>query len=136
MENFIFLLSESWSATSAAGQFFSILRFLAATVFVALLAYYVTKMMAGKRGLGRGGGNISLIETINVGGQAMVQLIKAGDKFLVIGVTKERVTILSEIDKEHINEPEPINFSYMDTPFGKVLSKFTQPKEKDDEGDE
>ncbi|MDR0271842.1 MAG: flagellar biosynthetic protein FliO [Clostridiales bacterium] len=128
MENLIFLLSEGWSTTTAADQFFSILRFFGATILVAALAYFATKKLAGSRMMGQRNGNLSVLESINVGGQAVIQLVKAGDKFLVVGVTKENITLLSEIDKEHINEPERPDFKNLNTPFAKVLSRFIQPK--------
>jgi flagellar protein FliO/FliZ len=120
------------------GMFWSMIRFFAATLFVAILAYYATKKLAGARsGLGRKGGNLSLIESINIGGQAVVQLVKVGDKFLVVGVTKERVTLLGEVDKEQVVEIEAPVYNPMNTPFGKILSRFTEKnKTEDDEGDE
>jgi flagellar protein FliO/FliZ len=148
MENFIFYIngvSESWSLSSAdqffsmfpvlsldtpaARQFASLIQYIAATVFVALLAWYATKKMARARGLGRKGGNLSVVESVNVGGQAAVQLVRVGDKYLVVGVTRERVTLLSEVDKDQITEPEPVDFTNLNTPFGKVLSRFIQPKD-------
>jgi len=154
MENLIFLLSESWSSL-AADQFFSMLvigaetstpsaiigegsatstfnmmltalRFIGATVLVAILAWYVTRRMAGAGKLGKKSGNLSIIDSVNLGGQATVQLIKAGEKYLVIGVTKEHVTLLGEVDE--VTEPEAPNFSHLNTPFGKVLSRFVKPQ--------
>jgi len=159
MENFIFLLSESWStmaadrlfsifyllnaengiATPSTRMFFSVFQFFAATFLVAGLAWYATKKLAGARGIGRKAGNLAVIESVNVGGQAVVQLVKAGDKFLVVGVTRERVTLLAEVDKEQIVEPEIPDFKNLNTPFGKVLSRFIQPNEPpkgDEENDD
>jgi flagellar protein FliO/FliZ len=165
MENLIFLVSESWS-TVAADQFFSILqvgtaspssldfgggrtssglffgmfwdmfRFLAATAFVAILAYYVTKKMAGANVVGRKSNNLSVVESINLGGHAVVKLVKVGEKYLVLGVTKERVTMLSEVDKEQITELEAQKITVLDTPFGKVLSRFIKPQETQGNDDE
>ncbi|MCL1884787.1 MAG: flagellar biosynthetic protein FliO [Defluviitaleaceae bacterium] len=136
MENLIFLLSENRSSL-AAGQFFNLLRFFGATLFVALLAWYCTKLLVGSRArMGRKSGNLSVVESVNVGGQAVVQLVRVGDKFIAIGVTKERITLLTEVDKEHINEPEPVNLTSLDTPFGKVLSRFMQPKDGQSAEDE
>ncbi|MCL1846244.1 MAG: flagellar biosynthetic protein FliO [Defluviitaleaceae bacterium] len=157
MENLIFLLSESWSSL-AADQFFSMLaadiettsppsvmfeggatntfnmfwnalRFFGATILVAVLAWFVTKKMVGANRVGRKSGNLSVVESVNLGGMTTVQLVKAGEKYLVIGVTRERVTLLGEIDKEQIAEPDVTNFSHLNTPFGKVLSRFIKPQD-------
>ncbi|MCL2047636.1 MAG: flagellar biosynthetic protein FliO [Defluviitaleaceae bacterium] len=135
MDNLIFALSSS----VVLSQFWSLLRFVAATGFVAFLAYYATRKIANANTIGQKSKNVSVVETINLGGQAAVKLVKAGDKYLVLGVTKERVSLLSEIDKEHITEAEVIKFSALDTPFGKVFSRFiklpteNETQENDDE---
>lgn len=148
MENLIFLLSESWS-TMAADQFFSMfindspgfpatnmfnlfldmLRWIGSTVLVAILAWFVVRKMASAGRLGKKTSNLYVVESVNIGGQAAVQLIKAGEKYLVIGVTRERITLLGEVDKDEITEPELPNFSNLNTPFGKVLSRFVKPKD-------
>lgn len=134
---FYFIGSGGTTETSLSGsveQMFNVFRFIAATAFVALLAWFVTKRLAGSAGMARGTGNLVVVESVNVGGQAVVRLVRAGDKYLVVGVTKERVTLLAEIDKEQIVEQQPPDFSNLNSPFGKVLSRFIQPK--DAPGDE
>ncbi|MCL2197718.1 MAG: flagellar biosynthetic protein FliO [Defluviitaleaceae bacterium] len=125
MENFIFLLSEggfSFTADPLFSMLWQMIRFLGATALVAFLAYIATKKMVGARFSGQRSGNLSIVESVNVSGQAVVQLIKAGDKYIVIGVTKERITLLGEVDKEQISEN--VELQALDTPFGKVLSRF------------
>jgi len=153
MESLNLLLSEIRPAVMSADRFFSILsvsasdmfggmiwsfvQFIAATIFVAILAYYVTKRMFGARGaaMGRNGGNLAIVESVNVGGQAIIQLVKAGDKYLVIGVTKERITMLSELSAEQITEFEAPDSTGLNSPFGKILSRFMPPKDEPVERD-
>jgi flagellar protein FliO/FliZ len=118
------------------GMIWGFVQFIAATVLVAMLAYFVTKKMAGARGgMGRKGGNLSIVDSVNVGGQSLVQIIKAGDKYLVIGVTKEQVTFLSELSEEQIKEYEAPDLKGLTSPFGKVFSRFITPKDEEP-GDE
>ena len=135
MEN-IFILLNGGGSGAASDLFFAMFRFVAATGFVAILAYYVTKKMAGSNAIGRKSTNISVIESVNVGGQAAVKLLKAGEKYLVLGVTRERVCLLSEIDKEQIIEPQAPDFSNLNTPFGKVLSRFVKQQDTDRQGND
>jgi len=143
---FLGSIGESWSTSGqffgmlnsfAAGistdrftQVLSIMRFFGATLFVALLAYYATKRMASaSRGGVRGdAGNLSVVESVGVGGQAVVRLVRAGDKHFVIGVTKERVTLLGEVDSESITTI-PMTAPELAMPFGKILSRYIQPKD-------
>ncbi|MCL2577863.1 MAG: flagellar biosynthetic protein FliO [Defluviitaleaceae bacterium] len=158
MENLMLFLngiSESWSTLSADrlfsmfsvgaagfsgtpnadrfGLILSMLRFFGATLFVAWLAWFATKKMASSRSGVRETCNLSVVESINVGGQAVVRLVKAGDKYLLVGVTKERITYLAEIDKEQIIEQKAPELTNLNTPFGKVLSRFIQPKPGDED---
>jgi len=133
MDNLIYLLN--FGGFPAAAMMGHIFRIVLATAGVALLAYYVTKMLALSRGrAGRiRGGNLQVVESIATGAQSMIQLIKAGDKYLVVGITKERVTLLAELSKEEVSEPEAQEFPVV--PFNKVLSRFL-PQAKDGQREE
>jgi len=131
MENFVYILAQSWPGGSPFGQLFGILRVIAAVAFVALLAYFTIKMMALSRGRRGKGGNLYVVESIIVGNTSMVQIVKAGNKYLVIGVTKERVTFLAELDDSQVNEPESVEVNF--TPFDKVLRRYLGPKDDENE---
>ena len=106
MTDFIFLLSlgGNWSAFGFVGQF---LYIILVTAIVGLLAYWCTRMMAAQR-RGRRGGNLAVLESVSVVAQAMVQLVRAGEKYLVIGVTRNKVTLLTELDKSQVTELEAV----------------------------
>ena len=146
--------AENWPATMSASQFFSIMpsavlmagaqfwfwfRFIGATVFVALLAYYVLRLMGGARArqFGRvSGRNLQLIDSISVGVGTSIQIVKAGDKYLVISVSKERVTLLTEVENLELAEEIETNFDPSQVPFGTVLARFMKPKDPNSTGDE
>ena len=69
----------------------------------------------------RGGGNIKVIEAAPLGFQNTVQLIKAGGKYFLIGVSKNGITFIGEVDEKDLNfessQLSPISFD-------KLLSKF------------
>ena len=117
------------NAFSNAGQ---ILYIIGVTAVIGLLAYWTIRMMAyNKRGGGRGGKNLGVIEGISVGTTSTVQLIRAGEKYLVIGVTKEKVTLLVELDESEVNVPEALN---MPIPFEKVIGRFIKGEQGSNEG--
>ena len=151
--NLTLFFAENWPATMSASQFFSIMptaflmagaqfwfwfRFIGATIFVSLLAYYVLKLMGGARArqFRRASGNLQLIDSISVGVGTSIQIIKVGEKFLVISVTKERVTLLTEVEDLELIEEGEQNFDLSHIPFGTVLAKFMKPKDSDSTGDE
>ena len=147
------LYAKNWPATMSASQFFSIMpfsflmagtqfwfwfRFIGATIFVALLAYYVLRLMGGARArqFRRTSGNLQLIDSVSVGVGTTIQIVKAGEKYLVIAVNKERVTLLTEVSELEFAEESVSNFDPSQVPFGTVLARFMKPKDQDSTGDE
>jgi len=93
--------SGNWSTTlDLLGRFFSV---IIAIAFVMLLAYITTRWLAGARYRSRGKSNIRLMEGITVGHQSSVQLVKAGEKIFLIGVTREHITFLAEVPIDEIH---------------------------------
>jgi flagellar protein FliO/FliZ len=111
---------------SFIGSFFYILVVLG---FIIGLCYFVLRMMGRVKGRGGTAGNLHLMESILVGSQNMVQLVRAGDKYLVIGVTKERITLLAELTEAQIKEIEPL--PPIRTSFNKILERFMPPKDEE-----
>ena len=123
--NFSYMLSSqnNWPSLASVGQFFYILLLV---VFVVLLAYYSTRLMASARsGRKRGGRhNLEIIEGVGVGAQATAQIVRAGSRYFLVGVTKERVTLLAELDEAHIRLSDAGGLS-LDSSFDRLLQRFT-----------
>ena len=103
---------------STTGQFFYIVLVFAA---VALLAFYATKAVASaKRGSVRTNKrNLHVVESIGAGMQSTIQLVKVGERYFLIGVTKERVALLAEIEGSQIELPKMPS-----APFEGILKRF------------
>jgi flagellar protein FliO/FliZ len=104
------------------GSFFYILLVLA---FIILFCYFILRLMGRVKGRGGASGNLQLVESILVGSQNMVQLVRAGDKYLVIGVTKEHITLLVELDESQIRPIEPL--PPLKDSFKKILERYLPP---------
>jgi len=112
---------------SLFGSFFYILLLFAVVIGI---CWFLLRLTGRVKARGNMAGNLRVVESIYVGAQNMVQLVKAGDKFLVIGVSKERVSLLTELDAEQVKEIDhamPIGAS-----FSKVLERFMPGSDKDD----
>lgn len=72
-------------------------------IFVIGLAYFMTKKIASLGALRMQGKNMKIIESLQLGINQMVYLVQVGDKTLVIGVSKDHMTYLTEIDKDSID---------------------------------
>jgi flagellar biogenesis protein FliO len=101
---------------------------------VLVMAYFATKFIGKTRGGNFGGkrnGNLTVIEGCSVGAGTFVQLIRVGlddDKcrYYLIGVTKERITFITEVERDGLTLEEPVVL-----PFSNVFSKLLN-KDKED----
>ena len=114
----------------SAGQ---ILVFILSLIFVIVLAAWVTRLVAASR-FKYNGRNLRVIESMGVGGQASVQLIRVGEKNILVGITKERVSYLCEIDADEVVMPDSTNIQPM--PFKKVLERFQKQGDNTDGGED
>ncbi|MCL2620113.1 MAG: flagellar biosynthetic protein FliO [Defluviitaleaceae bacterium] len=104
-----------------------LLTVVGALALVLFLAYFSIRLMGRARGGVRGQRNVKLVEAVGVGPQTNVQLVQAGDKFFLIGVSRNGVTLLGEVNGDSlIIEEKPLS----NVPFDSYLSRF-MPKKKD-----
>lgn len=72
-------------------------------VLVLLLTLLTTRFLAKyQRGQMQGSQNLRIIETMRVSANGYIQIIEAGDVYLVIAVSKDHVEKLAEISKEQL----------------------------------
>ena len=102
---------------------------LVAFVFVAGLAFYSTRWIASAKFARQTTGNLRIVEQMQIGLQASVQLIEAGEKVLLIGVTKERVSLLCEIPKDGVAIP-PTRRQMPTFPFENILNQMISKTDK------
>ncbi|MCL1924781.1 MAG: flagellar biosynthetic protein FliO [Defluviitaleaceae bacterium] len=88
-------------ALTPALGFSNVIMLLFSLAFVIVLAIYVTKLVAGAklRGFGK---NLKIIESIGVGQNNSVLLLKVGEKYILIGTGKDSVNLLCNIDEHDI----------------------------------
>ena len=105
-------------------QFISIL-----IIFIAVLAatYYVTKWIANYQKGAESGKNIDIIETCKISATKYVQIIRIGERYVAIGVSKDEITNLGDVpaDDLQFNTETKENLS-----FKEVLEKIKGEKKK------
>lgn len=117
--------SSSFSAVSAFGQ---IVFLIVVFAFIIFLAYYSTKVIAKNRIKSMSGNNIVIIESINIGLGLCLHIIKAGEQYFLISATKEKIELISELNKDTIKETK----NNSEVSFEKIMrdcfAKIKQPK--------
>ena len=85
--------------TDSYAQFITVLVLFA--VVLAVTAF-TTKWIAGYQKQQNRNGNLDVLEIQSIGTGKYLQIIRAGEKYLVIAVCKDTVTMLTEVPKEQL----------------------------------
>lgn len=89
------------------GSMLELLSVLFIFVFVLALTYFVTRWIAGYQRTRTAQGNLSVIEAIRVSNNQYIQILRAGtDKYLVVGIGKDQITLLATLTEEQLRTPE------------------------------
>lgn len=94
-------------------------------VFILILfgAYSTTKFIAGKTAKTLSGRNIKIIETLNLGIDKRLLLVKVGKEYFLIASAGKNIEFLSSVDMgdEDLSET---NIKKTETPFEKFLKRY------------
>ncbi len=95
------LASTAGSWLSSLGQFMSV---LAIFVVVLLLTWLTTRWIAGYQQGQMHNQNLRIVETLKLTVNNYIQIVEAGDIYLVIAVSKDHIEKLAEITKDQLKE--------------------------------
>jgi flagellar protein FliO/FliZ len=111
---------------SSLANFWQLLSVLFLFIIVLVGAFFVTKWLSHLQYQQTKGKNMQLIETLRIGPNKMVQLIKVGDRYFVIGLSKEHIQVISEVDQEQIKDQrdqnKQINVNFKEQ-FNQILNR-------------
>lgn len=122
--------------TSTMNTVDNFLQFIAVIfIFVAILvaAYFVTRWI-GTAGMSQyQNKNIRIIEGCRVGQNKMVQIVKVGNKYFVLGIGKDEISCLGEVKEEDlaITEDEIKPLPEFKEILAKVKEKVPTKKNKE-----
>lgn len=104
---------------------------LAVLFFIVILigAYYVSRFIGSMQIKKSGNKNIRIIESVGVAPQKILQIVQVGKQYYLIGVTKENIVFLHEVDGEEL-ELHNSDFKKASLPFSKVLEDWMSKKKK------
>lgn len=84
------------------GNLGQLMGVLAVFFAVLLLTWLVTRWLAGYQREQIHGQNLKVIETLRLTVNSYIQIIEAGEVYLVIAVNKDRIVKLAELDKDQL----------------------------------
>lgn len=125
----------------SSGQVSSITNFITVLfifLFVICITWFATRYMASLQKQRMDTTNIEIIETSRIGQNKYLQIVRVGDKYLVIAVSKDQVTMLTELSMDSIvrrdadQAPMPVDFSaVLQKMMKKTADKTGEEKQAD-----
>lgn len=100
-------------------------------IFIGVLALtlYVTRWIAKYQRVQNAGKNIEIIEASRIDASKYMELVRVGEKYFVIAVCKDTVTMLTEVPAEQLKFTSPEVTT--ENTFGSLLEKAKQSIFKD-----
>lgn len=72
-------------------------------LIIILIAAYYTSKFVGRYKLGQTkNSNIKIIESYRISTNKLLQIVKVANKYLVIGVCKDQITYITELDEDEV----------------------------------
>ena len=120
------------AAIDAAGVLKSIGEIVVMLLIFAVilfLAYLASKLASRMQVKASSQGNLKLMETIRIQNNKYIQIVRVGEKYLVIGIGKDEITFLTELSKDALSYEDSEmkkGSSFVGTKaFDEILSKFS-----------
>ena len=122
-------IATSKGLVNSVGQLITVILIF---ILVLAITYFTTKWIAGYQRKNYITKNVQVVETFRLSNSKYLQIIKAGGKCLLIAVSKDNVTMLTELDPDSVTEfvPEQAQTSKVAEGFGSILEKAKNMKPK------
>ncbi len=116
-------------AAGGGGSIIELLTVLIIFIFVLFLTVYVTRFVAGYEKNRLKGSNIEVIEAQRFSRDKYIMIVRTGNRFLAVAVSKNDVTLLTELEEESIRRPDEMTNAGQ-SPFGTFLQKAKEHLQK------
>lgn len=118
---------------SSSNNLFSSIVILVLFFGILIAAYYFTRFLGRFQMRQSKQSNMKIVEAIPVGPGKTIQLVKVGEKFVLLGVTKDQITFITEVDEEALNLEQLKTSVEGGQDFSRYLSRFMDKKKKNKE---
>ena len=90
--------------SSSFESFIQLLGVLLIFLFILGATYFTTKWIGSYQQINMRNKNLQIVESIKIGTNKFICLIKAGEIYLVVAVGKDEVTMLAQLTEEQLSE--------------------------------
>ena len=114
------------SGSSTLANVLQLISLIIVFVIMLVAVYYTTRWLAKSGVIQPRTENISIVETYRVAPNRHIQIVKIGTKYVAIGVGKEEIAYLTELEEDSLHfKPVP---DMNETPSFKDILKKLQKK--------
>ena len=117
------------TAQNSIQSLFELLGLILIFVIVLVVCYYTTKFVAGRQLVQKKMGNFEVVETFAIAQNKYLQLIRMGNKYVVISVAKDSVSFITELEEAEVCQI-PKNTTMSGKSFKEILSGLATKKEE------
>lgn len=118
------------ATTSRTDSYLQFLTVLLLFVFVLFITFLTTRWIAGYQKSRMQSSNLEVVETTRITSNKYLQLVRAGKKYVLIGVGKDEIHMLAELSEDELTLTEEAK-GQMD--FGTILENVRKRKNQEKE---
>ena len=117
------------TAQNSIQSLFELLGLILIFVIVLVVCYYTTRFVAGRQLVQKKIGNFEVVETFPIAQNKYLQLVRMGNKYVVISVAKESIGYITELEEYEVCQIQK-NTTVSGKSFMEVLSGLTKKTEE------
>lgn len=110
------------AGSGTAGSISQLITVFILFILVLAITVYATKFVGNYQKVQGINRNLEVIETLRITNNKYLQIVRAADKYFVIGIGKDEVSMLTEIDGDEILKASTEKGSIKDS-FGDIFAK-------------
>ena len=109
--------------SALAGSLSQLITVILIFAFVLFITVFATKYVGSYQKMQGINRNLEVIETIRVTNNKYLQIVRAANKYIVIGIGKDEITMLTEIDEDELLRVSSEKGGNMKETFSEIILK-------------
>ena len=123
-------------SSGAVESFVQLLTAIIIFVFVLFITFWTTRFIAKYQKQTMTSGNMEVVETTRIAPNKYLQIVRAGDRYFVIALGKDTITMLAEIEPEQLKLRKDAEGDIQPIDFKAILEKAKNSRKKQADKDE
>ena len=123
-------------SSGAVESFVQLLTAIIIFAFVLFITFWTTRFIAKYQKQTMTSGNMEVMETTRIAPNKYLQIVRAGDRYFVIALGKDTITMLAEIEPEQLKLRKDAEGDMQPIDFKAILEKAKNSRKKQADKDE